>query len=257
MADEHGLEPPAIRLLTLNAHQGFSPFRRRKLLPRLRDALRASGADLVFLQEIGGDHGENIPQQQYELLADQVWPQHAYGRNVVATLGHQGNALLSKFPIVRWQNVDVSVDGVEPRGLLHCVLDVQRAGSPLHAVCVHLGLREAQRRWQVERLLALVTDAIPRDAPLVIAGDFNDWRGRAHTQMLADTSLAEVHASAGARPARTFPAWWPRLRLDRIYVRNLHHRPLEMPRRPWAGLSDHAPLAAEIRVEPTGVAAPR
>ena len=257
MAGEHGLEPPAIRLLTLNAHQGFSPFRRRKLLPRLRDALRASGADLVFLQEIGGDHGESIPQQQYELLADQVWPQHAYGRNVVATMGHQGNALLSKFPIVRWQNVDVSVDGVEPRGLLHCVLDVQRARSPLHAVCVHLGLREAQRRWQVERLLALVTDAIPRDAPLVIAGDFNDWRGRAHTQMLADTSLAEVHASASTRPARTFPAWWPRLRLDRIYVRNLHHRPLEMPRRPWAGLSDHAPLAAEIRLEATGTPAPR
>ena len=115
MAGEHGFEPPAIRLLTLNAHQGFSPFRRRKLLPRLRDALRASGADLVFLQEVGGDHGEDIPQQHYELLADQVWPQHAYGRNAVATSGHQGNALLSKFPIVRWQNVDVSVDGVEPR----------------------------------------------------------------------------------------------------------------------------------------------
>jgi endonuclease/exonuclease/phosphatase family metal-dependent hydrolase len=249
MAGEHGFGSPSIRLLTLNAHQGFSPFRRRKLLPRLRDALRGSGADLVFLQEIGGDHGEDIPQQQYELLADQVWPQHAYGRNVVATMGHQGNALLSKFAIVRWQNVDVSVEGVEPRGLLHCVLDVQQAGQPLHAVCVHLGLREAQRRWQVDRLLAFVADAIPRDAPLVIAGDFNDWRERAHRQVLAGSSLAEVHASAGTRPARTFPAWWPRLRLDRIYVRNLHHRPLEMPRRPWSGLSDHAPLAAEIRLE--------
>jgi endonuclease/exonuclease/phosphatase family metal-dependent hydrolase len=123
----NGLEPSAIRLLTLNAHQGFTPFRRRKLLSRIRDALRASGADLVFLQEVGGEHGEEIPQQQYELLADQVWPQHAYGRNVVATGGHLGNALLSKFPIVRWQNVDVSVDGVEPRGMLHCVLDVQPA----------------------------------------------------------------------------------------------------------------------------------
>jgi endonuclease/exonuclease/phosphatase family metal-dependent hydrolase len=257
MAGEHGFGSPSIRLLTLNAHQGFSPFRRRKLLPRLRDALRASGADLVFLQEIGGDHGEDIPQQQYELLADQVWPQHAYGRNVVATMGHQGNALLSKFAIVRWQNVDVSVEGVEPRGLLHCVLDVQQAGQPLHAVCVHLGLREAQRRWQVDRLLAFVADAIPRDAPLVIAGDFNDWRERAHRQVLAGSSLAEVHASAGTRPARTFPAWWPRLRLDRIYVRNLHHRPLEMPRRPWSELSDHAPLAGEIRLGATRAPGPR
>jgi endonuclease/exonuclease/phosphatase family metal-dependent hydrolase len=247
------MRPPVIRLLTLNAHQGFSPIRRRKLLSRIRDALRASGADLVFLQEVGGEHGEDIPQQQYELLADEVWPQHAYGRNVVATGGHQGNALLSKFQIVYWQNVDVSVDGVEPRGLLHCVLDVPQAGQPLHAVCVHLGLREAQRRWQVERLLALAADAVPRDAPLVIAGDFNDWGERAHSQMLTDPSLAEVHASASTnkRPARTFPAWWPWLRLDRIYVRNVHHRPLEMPRRPWSELSDHAPLAGEIRLGPT------
>ena len=145
MAFEHGAEPAAIRVLTLNAHQGFAAMRRRKLLARIRDALRASGADVVFLQEVGGDHGEGIPQQHYELLAEEVWPQHAYGRNVVATSGHQGNALLSKFPIVRWENVDVSVQGVEPRGLLHCVLDVQQAGPPLHAVCVHLGLREAQR----------------------------------------------------------------------------------------------------------------
>lgn len=220
--------------------------RRRSLLSSIRDALRASGADLVFLQEVGGDHGENIPQPQYELLADRVWPQHAYGRNVVATGGHQGNALLSKFPIVHWQNIDVSVAGVEPRGLLHCVLDVRQAGPPLHTVCVHLGLREAQRRWQVDRLLDFVADAIPREAPLVIAGDFNDWGLQAHQRMLADSSLAEIYASASGRPARTFPAWWPWLRLDRIYVRHLWHRPFEIHRRPWFGLSDHVPLAGEI-----------
>jgi endonuclease/exonuclease/phosphatase family metal-dependent hydrolase len=252
MAGQQGCESPAIRLLTLNAHQGFNAFRRRKLLSHIRDALRASSADLVFLQEVGGDLGEDIPQQHYELLADQVWPQHAYGRNAVATSGHQGNALLSKFPIVRWQNVDVSVGGFEPRGMLHCVLDVPHADQPLHAVCVHLGLREAHRREQVDRLLALVADTIPRDAPLVIAGDFNDWRERAHARLVADPSLAEIHASARKRPARTFPAWLPWLRLDRIYVRNLHHRPLEMPRRPWSELSDHAPLAGEVRLGATG-----
>jgi len=128
---------------------------------------------------------------------------------------------------------------------------VQQAGLPLHAVCVHLGLREAQRRWQVDRLLAFVADAIPRDAPLVIAGDFNDWRERAHKRMLADSTLAEIHAGAGERPARTFPAWRPWLRVDRIYVRNLRHRPLEMPRHPWSELSDHVPLACEIRLGAT------
>jgi Metal-dependent hydrolase len=249
---EQGRGTPPIRLLTLNAHQGFAALRRRRLLSGIRDALRTSNADLVFLQEVGGDHGEDVAQQHYEMLADQVWPQHAYGRNVVAASGHQGNALLSKYPIVRWQNVDVSVGGVEPRGLLHCVLDVQLAGPALHTVCVHLGLRESHRRWQVDRLLEFVADSIPHDAPLVIAGDFNDWRERAHIRMLADSTLTEVHACSSGRPARTFPAGWPWLRLDRIYVRNLLHRPLAIPRRRWSELSDHAPLAAEVRVRESG-----
>lgn len=46
---------------------------------------------------------------------------------------------------------------------------------------------------------------------------------------------------------RTFPASMPLLALDRIYVRNAAvHAPLELPRKPWDQLSDHAPLAAEI-----------
>ena len=121
-----------IRVLTLNAHQGFSALRRRNVLSQIRDELRADDAHLVFLQEIGGAEGEEISPHQYEVLADQVWPQHAYGRNAVTTGGHHGNALLSKYSIVKWQNIDVSVGEAEPRGMLHCVLDVPRAPQ-LHA----------------------------------------------------------------------------------------------------------------------------
>jgi endonuclease/exonuclease/phosphatase family metal-dependent hydrolase len=240
-------ERPALRILTLNAHQGFSVLRRRNVLSEIRDELRADDAHLVFLQEVGGADGDEVSAHQYEVLADQVWPQHAYGRNAVTTGGHHGNALLSKYPIVEWQNVDVSVGGSERRGMLHCVLDVPRAPR-LHAICVHLGLRESHRQRQIEFLLNLIARTIPSDAPLVIAGDFNDWRERAHLQLLRESTLEEIHASANGHPARTFPARWPLLRLDRIYVRNLRHRPLHLPRRPWATLSDHAPLAGEVRM---------
>lgn len=237
-----------IRVLTLNTHQGFSAGRRSKALPRIREGLRTADADLVFLQEVGVAGGLDVPLCQYEFLADQVWSQHAYGRNAVSTGGHHGNALLSKYPIAAWENIDLSVGSSEPRGMLHCVLDVPQSPRPLHAVCVHLALRESHRRRQVERLLQRVSDAIPRDAPLVVAGDFNDWRERAHAAMMRDRSLEEVHASAYGRPARTFPARLPLLRLDRIYVRNMRHRPTQMPRRPWAALSDHVPLAGEVRM---------
>ena len=248
---EAAAEPTAIRVLTLNAHQGFSALRRRDVLARMRDALRVASADLVFLQEIGGMADSQVSAHQYEVLADRVWPQHAYGRNAVSTGGHHGNALLSKYPILAWQNIDVSVGDSEPRGMLHCVLDIQHVSSaphPLHAVCVHFGLRESHRQRQIEHLLELITTTIPQHAPLVIAGDFNDWRGRAHRHVLRNSSLQEVHASANGHPARTFPAGLPLLQLDRIYVRNLRHQPLQLPRRPWATLSDHAPLACEVRL---------
>lgn len=240
----------ALRILTLNAHQGCAGLRRRPLLRRIRDALRASAADLVFLQEVGGGvDREGVAEAHYEMLADQVWSQHAYGRNAVAGDGHQGNALLSKYPIVQWQNVDVSVGRAERRGLLHCVVDVRgHHPQPLHAVCVHLGLRESHRQHQVDRLVEFIAREVPTEAPLLVAGDFNDWRGRAHRRLVDETGMHEVGSAALGAPARTFPAWWPVLRLDRIYVRNLRHRLLKMPRRPWSALSDHIPLAGEVRM---------
>ena len=74
---------------------------------------------------------------QYEFLADSIWPQFAYGRNMVYPKGHHGNAVMSKFPIVHFQNHDVSLPGPEKRGLLHCVLQVpgfpQRGARDLRA----------------------------------------------------------------------------------------------------------------------------
>lgn len=242
-----------LRVLTVNIHKGFSSFNRRFVLLELRDAVRAVGADIVFLQEVQGEHEEHRRrwrhwpvEPHYEFLADQIWPEFAYGRNAVYPHGHHGNAVLSKFPIVAHENHDVSVGRREARGLLRCVIGLPGQPSEVHAICVHLGLRERQRREQLLQLVALVEAQVPAGMPLVVAGDFNDWRRTGHAQLLRHR-LAEVHHSGGGRLAASFPAQLPLLPLDRIYVRNVRwHRPIPMPRRPWSGLSDHAPLAAEL-----------
>jgi endonuclease/exonuclease/phosphatase family metal-dependent hydrolase len=244
---------PAINVLTLNAHMGFSLSRRRFVLPALREAIREVSADLVFLQEVLGAHAHHAhrhadwpSEPQYEFLADSIWAQHAYGRNAAYPHGHHGNALLSKFAILRHRNRDVSVDGHEERGLLHCVLEVPGSTHELHAVCVHLGLRDAHRRRQLRLLCELVSDEVPASAPLVVAGDFNDWRGRGHARVLA-CGLHEAFASNGGRLARTFPARHPLLPLDRIYLRGARAGdPRVLSARPWSHLSDHAPLLARI-----------
>jgi endonuclease/exonuclease/phosphatase family metal-dependent hydrolase len=247
MEPEPGGGETWIRVLTLNAHQGLRAGHRHAVLLRIRNALRASRADLVFLQEIGAVAGPETQMHQYEVLADGVWNQHAYGRNAVAAGGHHGNALLSRHPVTTWRNVDASVGQAEPRGLLHAVIGLDGDREPLHAICLHLALRESHRRRQVDRLLDLVAHEVPESAALVIAGDFNDWRERAHRRLVL-SGLEEVHAAAKGRPARTFPARVPLLRLDRIYVRNVRYRPVKVFARDWRMLSDHLPLAAELGV---------
>lgn len=243
---------PSLRVLTVNTHKGFSWLNRRFILPELREAVRTLSSDVVFLQEVLGTHQrhgqrfDNWPDApHYEFLADTMWPEFAYGRNAVYPDGHHGNALLSKFPILHYENLDVSISGTEERGLLHTILDVP-GQQDLHAVCVHLGLREGHRREQLG-LLCHLLDRLPAEDPVIVAGDFNDWRQQAGAQ-LHPCGLREAFEAAFGAPAKSFPARWPLLRLDRIYVKNLStHDPKTLYRRPWSHLSDHAPLAVEVR----------
>ena len=253
-------QPPAMAavrrftVLTVNTHKGFTALNRRFILPELREAVRSVSADVVFLQEVHGTH-EHHPRRysnwptmpQYEFLADTLWPQFAYGRNAVYPAGDHGNALLSKFQIIRHDNLDVSISGHENRGILHCVLRLPADGPEVHAICVHLGLRETHRNEQLKLLTQRLAE-LPSDAPVIVAGDFNDWRQRADT-LLKPCGLREVFAEHHGKPARSFPARLPALRLDRIYVRNLKaSHPKVLAARPWSHLSDHAPLSVEIEL---------
>jgi len=246
-----------LRILTVNTHKGFSLFNRRYILPELREAVRAVSADMVFLQEVLGEHtgwadrlsGRWPAGSQYEFLADTMWHDYAYGRNAVYPKGHHGNALLSKFPIKEWHNHNLSLNRFEQRGMLHCTLDLVTETVPLHAICVHLNLREHHRRRQLAMLCDLV-NSIPRNEPVILAGDFNDWRCKAERVLADRAGMQEVFTREQGRPAKSFPAAWPLLRLDRIYIRSAgSHAPIVLPNKPWSHLSDHKPLLAQIELE--------
>lgn len=243
-----------LKVLTLNLHKGFSHFHRRFVLHELRDAIRSVSADVVFLQEVIGEHSdfsaehEGWPNEsQYEFLADTIWHSYAYGRNAVYTSGHHGNALLSKYPIVEYQNRDMSVLGSEERGFLHAIIEDGDRQDRLHAVCAHLGLSETHRGMQLAKLCDFIKDEVPADARIVLAGDFNDWMGRANRILKNCAGLEEVFAAATGSSARSYPARLPVLRLDRIYTRNLvADGTAVLSRRPWSHLSDHAALVVSL-----------
>jgi endonuclease/exonuclease/phosphatase family metal-dependent hydrolase len=242
-----------LHILTYNIHKGFSQFNKKRIsLHELRDRLQSVEPDLVFLQECVGFHARlaerhaNWPTApQYEFLAEQVWQDFAYGRNAVVDDAHHGNAILSKFPILRWDNEDVSMHRLERRGLLHCEIDVPGWSQPLHAINVHLGLLKVWREKQLVALVNRIERLVPHDAPLIVAGDFNDWTRRASQGLIRALDVSEVFETYGRGPARSFPAMLPVLRLDRIYVRGFRVKLAHVHRGVnWARISDHAALSA-------------
>ncbi|MBS3935151.1 MAG: endonuclease/exonuclease/phosphatase family protein [Sulfuritalea sp.] len=247
-----------LSIATWNIHKGFSQFNRRLVVHELRERLRELDADIVFLQEVQGRHERhaerhvNWPTEpQHEFLAEDVWENHAYGRNMVYDHGHHGNAILARYPILRAHNQDVTRLRFEKRGLLHCAVAVPKLALPLHCVCTHLSLFGSSRRHQYDALANFLEKNVPPQAPLIVAGDFNDWGGRACELLAPRLGLVEAFASEGARPSRSYPALLPLFRLDRIYVRGLtvadcavHHGA------PWSAISDHAALSASLSFEP-------
>ena len=243
-----------LRIATYNIHKGFSHFNRRLMVHELRESLHGMGADLLFLQEVLGSHQEhaltheNWPTApQYEFLAESMWPEFAYGKNAVYEEGHHGNAILSRFPILNWDNYDISGHRFESRGLLHCEIEIPSWDRHLHCICTHMGLSVRVRRKQVAALQKMIEQLVPPDCPLIVAGDFNDWSCRAEKILVNGRPLNEVFETTQGRVAKSFPSVLPIFRLDRIYVRGFNVRGASVHQgRPWSRISDHAPLSTTI-----------
>lgn len=250
MSDSH------FKVLTYNIHKGFSASNWYFILHGIKDALREVNADVLFLQEIQGEHNrhsvklDNWPDNsQFEFLADEIWQHHAYGKNAIYNKGHHGNAILSKYNFIHWDNIDVSLMKTASRSLLHGTLNIPHIASKLHVICVHLGLFEHERERQLKQLIKRINSHVPHDEPLIIAGDFNDWRGRAERYLSSVLGVSEVFKDQHGKHARTFPAWMPILPMDRIYSRGLKVvdcHPLSG--QPWRRLSDHLPLLSEFEL---------
>jgi endonuclease/exonuclease/phosphatase family metal-dependent hydrolase len=249
---------PTLHIATYNIHKGFSQFNRHMVVHELRERLHDLDPDIIFLQEVQGLHlghaerHETWPEApQHEFLAGDVWHNIAYGRNVIYDHGHHGNAILSRFPIIAAVNQDVTHLRFERRGLLHCAIEVPGLSRHLHCVCVHLSLFSRSRRRQMDALATRLEAIVPAGAPLIVAGDFNDWRNRAHDLLAERLGLAEAFTTRAddetSRPSRSFPSALPVLRLDRIYVRGFAVQRTEVHfGKPWSSISDHAALSARL-----------
>ncbi|HJW57635.1 MAG TPA: endonuclease/exonuclease/phosphatase family protein [Burkholderiaceae bacterium] len=232
--ESQAVSPWPLTIATYNIHGAvgtdhqFAP-------ARVADVLREMQAGIIALQEVplGGQGIPNVLAMLEQATGFFV----AEGPTYDGANGRYGNAVLSRYPIHAVRSIDLSFGSREPRGALDA--DVDCHGHSLRVVATHLGLRPAERRAQIRRLLQVFDT---HQMPVILLGDINEWFvwGRALRSLVS-------HFQSVPAPA-TFPSSWPVFALDRIWIRPRHR--LVQVKVHATGLariaSDHLPLIAHI-----------
>jgi len=245
-----------IKILSYNIHKaiGLDQRFRPERIVRILDHHQA---DIVLLQEV--DMG--VPRSQRLNLAEEIaaaagYPHFALGLNVALRVGHYGNATLSRLPIVRQRNIDLTIDSHKRRGALHATLLLEREHEGpvrLEVFNLHLGLSARERSRQLG-LLARSPEftALTPQSPCLVGGDFNDWRtllAPIFTEILG-FACATNEQYGSERPLRTYPSLSPTGSLDKIFCRG----PFEVTggRRCRLNISriasDHLPVIATLEL---------
>lgn len=205
---------------------------------RIAAVIRELDADIIALQEVEHHSVDDLDLLEY--LAYQTGHEAIAGPTLFRETRHYGNALLTRLPIRSFKHIDLSVKGYEPRGAIEATFDA--SGYELQIIATHLGLKPAERRWQVKQLLDLKSQ---QEADIsCLLGDVNEW-------LLWGRPLRWLHRHFNEQPhLATFPTRWPIFALDRIWV---------SPQRCQSELfvhksnlarqaSDHLPLIAIIHI---------
>jgi len=245
------------RILSYNIHRAIGVDRRFRP-ERIASIIDNYKPDIVLLQEVdeGAPRSRELDLAR-ELAQDLAFPHRAVGHNVTLRKGRYGNATLSKFPILSERNIDLTIDLWKRRGCQHTAMDMTGAEPHGHhhrrldVFNLHLGLSAGQRARQVELLARSGEMAdLPPGAPCVIGGDFNDWRSLLVPFLTGGMNFRSATDSATGRPLLTYPSFFPRGPLDRIYYRgplallSAYRCRLRLSRL----ASDHLPIVADFEM---------
>ncbi|HVR97558.1 MAG TPA: endonuclease/exonuclease/phosphatase family protein [Thermoanaerobaculia bacterium] len=243
-----------IRIVTYNIHRAIGVDRRFRP-ERIVAILGHYNPDMVLLQEVD----EGAPRSRELDLAKELaealgYPYFAVGHNVSLRKGRYGNATLSRFPILRERNIDLTIGIRKRRGCQHTSIRIDGALPPLEVFNLHLGLSARERHRQIELLLrSSEFSAVAPETPLLVGGDFNDWRSLLRpvfTNGLGFLSATDSRRFGAARAMPTYPSFSPQGALDRLYYRG----PIDLlsVRRCRLQISvvasDHLPVIADFQL---------
>lgn len=242
------------RILSYNIHRAIGVDRRFRP-ERIAEILEHHDPDIVLLQEV--DEGAPRSRELHlgrELAEALDYPHYAVGHNVRLRRGRYGNATLSRFPILRERNIDLTIGNKKRRGCQHTTLSVKKPRSKklreLDVFNLHLGLSARERERQIGKLMrSNEVKQLEKDQAVIIGGDFNDWRSRLRPILVEAFDFEAATDLKGRFGAiLTYPSFSPQGALDRVYFRGQIR--LQAARRCRMRLSriasDHLPIIADF-----------
>ena len=229
-------EPAAeIRVLCWNLHHGVGEDGKLDL-PRIAALIKAQRPDVVALQEVDNKCRRSGSVDQAAELAKLTGMTGVFGKAMDHDGGEYGQAILSKHPIGATKVHRLPGDG-EPRIAFEAAVTID--GKALRMVSVHLDHQQDERRLkQAEALVAALSES---DAPLILAGDFNDTPGSPPLKAFA----ACWTPVAKKEPVFTCPAGKPTVEIDHVFLHGFEARGLFQVL-PEAIASDHRPIAGVV-----------
>jgi endonuclease/exonuclease/phosphatase family metal-dependent hydrolase len=236
-------------VITYNMRKGKGVRRSQPKIAELSRELGVRKPDLLLCQEVFHEHRG---LSQSHSIADGMELIHRYEPNAAYKRGHHGNATFSRFPISRHGNLDISTNPFERRGVLWTRVHF-KAGHDMHVFNTHFGLSARQRRIQSTRVGGFILNKAELEDPVILAGDFNDWRGGVDALISEEAQLSNAMLRLSMADRTTWSTVRPLFALDRIYFRNLELLEIEVLRgAPWNRLSDHFPVQARFRMSSPG-----
>jgi len=214
-----------LRVLSYNIHRAIGVDRRFRP-ERIASIIEYYNPDIAMLQEVD----EGAPRSRELDLARELakalgFEHFAIGHNVRLRKGRYGNATLSRWPIRRERNIDLTIGFLRRRGCQHTRIAIKTpsgATRRLEVFNLHLGLSARERERQVSLLgRSREFAALPFGVATLVAGDTNDWRSLLRplfVEMLGFRSATGGN-DARERAIATFPSFFPQGSLDRVYYR--------------------------------------
>lgn len=195
-------------------------------LERVAEVVRATGADVVLLQEVDRFTTRSGGEDHVARLATLTGMHSAFGKTLDYQGGQYGIALLSRWPIVRDTLYHLPIDppqpraggSYEPRGALYAAILAD--GDTLHVFNTHLDASrtDAYRRQEARALLDLVAPLLSRGAPVMIGGDLNSLPESAVLELLTAGDLRDPWPACGTGHGFSFPDSLPVRRIDYLLL---------------------------------------